>query len=428
MDFEAEAGTFCYVFVVKGLRTSEEVTRFNMGVSENVNHEFRKTHLASREDLAPDSFPQLYNLSAAFIYQFMYHPINPGLPEYVYIPPMGSEPNVKTSLFIADWNFAWEAAELRHQLLEDKVPPELDWLKKFEGSNIYLVPRCERHQYYGFAPIFHLLPQRILTNHGLPLIKKGLWPHCRADYWLEKLIPNDFDQRLSHAFARYIWKHIDSGSRIEAFSELDSLRLLAHNLDFWLPYLNMVIVKRMCQFLRTEIETKKQRRLLKQRRAELPPDILLNRPLKGGYVWCGEEDADEIVREMVEIADCKGRLRAIIDAVRSTRVEEDFSNCWSYAREDFERKLYCKRSKIRVSFVQLDDTIPVHGPESEIHEGLLWEDFLALLDTKERRIVVLLRNGHTKLRDIAKELGYANHSPVSKALARIRLKAEKYLQ
>jgi len=131
---------------------------------------------------------------------------------------------------------------------------------------------------------------------------------------------------------------------------------------------------------------------------------------------------------MVNTADSSGKLRAIIDAVQSNRVEDDFSDKWSFAKEDFERKLYRKRSKVKVSFVELDNTLPVHGPESEVHEKLLWEDFLALLKPKERHIVVCLRSGITNLKEISEKLGYANHTPVSKALKKIREKAAKYLE
>jgi len=50
-----------------------------------------------------------------------------------------------------------------------------------------------------------------------------------------------------------------------------------------------------------------------------------------------------------------------------------------------------------------------------------------LLDAKERHIVVCLRSGVTKLGDIASSLGYANHSPISKALTCIRKKAAALL-
>jgi hypothetical protein len=143
-------------------------------------------------------------------------------------------------------------------------------------------------------------------------------------------------------------------------------------------------------------------------------------PLYHSDAWRGEEEAWQATCEMVEAADRGGKLRAIIDAVRSHRVEDDFSDKWSWAREDFERKLYSKRSKCRVSFVELNDTIPVHGPDKEVDANLLWDDLLALVDPKDRSVVVCLRSGLTRVSEIAKLLGYANHSAVSKKLARIR--------
>jgi len=52
---------------------------------------------------------------------------------------------------------------------------------------------------------------------------------------------------------------------------------------------------------------------------------------------------------------------------------------------------------------------------------------ISVLDPKERRVVICLRNGITKMAEIGKLLGYANHSPISKALKQIRQKAAKYL-
>lgn len=96
--------------------------------------------------------------------------------------------------------------------------------------------------------------------------------------------------------------------------------------------------------------------------------------------------------------------------MRSNRVEDDFSEHWTYAREDFERKLYRKCSKIKVRFVELTDTIPVQGPETEVEGNLVLGDFLALLDEREQHVVVLLHSGYTTIRDVASILGYKNHS------------------
>ena len=145
-------------------------------------------------------------------------------------------------------------------------------------------------------------------------------------------------------------------------------------------------------------------------------------------MWLGEREVRNVAHELVELADKEGNLRGILEAIRSNRIEDDFSDRWSYAKEDFERKIYRKRSKYKVNFVELKDTIPVQGPETEIEENQCWEDFISLLDTKEKRIVVCIRDGHTKVGEISKILGYANHSPVSKALKDIRLKAKNFIE
>ena len=57
---------------------------------------------------------------------------------------------------------------------------------------------------------------------------------------------------------------------------------------------------------------------------------------------------------------------------------------------------------------------------------MLFADFLALLDKRERQVVILLQSGVTRVGDVASILGYKNHSPVSKRLAKIRKKAAEY--
>ena len=151
-------------------------------------------------------------------------------------------------------------------------------------------------------------------------------------------------------------------------------------------------------------------------------------PRKGGDFWRGEAEAKRARQALVGTADGTGRLRGILDAVRSNRLEDDFSDCWSFSREDFERKLHHKRAKVKVIFVELPDTVAVQGPESEIVGNMVTNDFLALLDVKERQIVMCLNSGITKLTEIAQILGYANHSPVSKKLTRIRHLAEQHLR
>lgn len=138
-------------------------------------------------------------------------------------------------------------------------------------------------------------------------------------------------------------------------------------------------------------------------------------PRVGSDLWRGEAEAAETVQWTVDAADTDGRLRGIIEAVRTNRVEDDFSDRWSHAREDFERKIRQTRLKVKIRFVELPDTITVQGPETEVIGNMVTADFLTLLDTTGKQTVVLLNSGHTKLGDVADLLGYRNHSPVASA-------------
>ena len=391
-----------------------------------------KEELASGDNLDRDIFPGLYNISSAFFYQFMPQPLSSDLPEFVYIPFKAHQKkrdSYWTDCHIAlnQWNLSWEAGQLRHELFEDKLPTQLKWLERFEDANIYLLPDTNP-KYEAYLPLYHLLPQRTLRNFNLPLLKRGIWPPSGFSHLTLLLLPSNFESQLSEAFAHHIWPLLIRGSKMKAFTKDDPIVILSHSLNYWLPYTYRVAEERLRLFPRVECENADQEKKLYQTRRKMPGDVKVNRPLKGGYIWAGEDDAWEATKQIVEVADKHGKLREIIEAVKANRVEDDFSDCWSYAREDFERKLYKKRSKTKVAFVQLDDTVPVHGPYSQLEENLLWEDFIALLDKKERKVVVCLRSGITKVGEISRILGYANHSPVSKALARIRLKAKQYLE
>ena len=149
-----------------------------------------------------------------------------------------------------------------------------------------------------------------------------------------------------------------SGSPLRAFSGSDPIRLLAHNLDFWLPPVTAVIqdILRDLPVVDNDVE-------------EGPPPLIdgtvlegavMANPRMGTDLWRGEAEAAEALRWTVDQADADGQLRGILDAVRSNRVEDDFSEYWSYAREDFERKLYHKRSKIKVRFVELTEIGRAH--------------------------------------------------------------------
>jgi hypothetical protein len=400
-------------------------------ISKKLFSQFTQEELERPEELDAENHPRLYNISSAFLYRHLPIPKTKTQPEFVYIPlpneeDSNSEARLEVEVTISKWNMAWESGQLRSDIFRKHLPESLNVLKKYQGENVYLLPRLSFHRYDAYRPIYHLLPKHRLEYFGLPLLKRGLWPFNLRDWIIDHVLPEDFDERLSNAFSAHIWPFLNSGSRKSAFSHTEPIRVLSHNLDYWLPYLYQVVEDRLSTFDRVEFEDEKHPKEIAKIKKRLASDVDVVRPLKGGDIWVGQQDAQHVTNQLIEKADAKGNLRAIIDAIRSNRIQDDFSDHWSYAKEDFERKLYHKRSKIKVNFVELKDTIPVHGPESEAEENILWEDFLTVLSEKEKRVVVCLKQGFTRVGEIATLLGYANHSPVSKSLTRIRNKAKKF--
>jgi len=381
---------------------------------------------ASGDKAEPDTYPRMRNISAGFMYRAVIRASDPDPTEYVTLDmghALGSDSSLRLANSVSSWNMQWEAGQYRRRVFdEEDLPPQLARIADRGDFNVLFVPRTST-RYHEYAPLFHLLPARTLRRFGLPQLHAGQWPFLAQFTEMDDYLPPDFAGRLGRAWASTVWRHLIPGSSLSAFTGDDPIRLLAHNMDFWLPPVTQVI-----QGLLGELPIVDKGvpdgPLVLEDGSELPGAVIGN-PRMGSDLWCGEAEAAETLTCVVEEADTTGRLRAILDAVRSNRVEDDFSDRWSYAREDFERKLYRKRNKVRVRFVELTDTIPVQGPDTEVENAMVFSDFLALLNKRDREIVVLLNSGTTKLTEIAEILGYANHSAVSKRLARIRRQAER---
>jgi len=386
-----------------------------------------KTHNAllsvTDEQAGPLRYPRLEGISKIVRHDpFAVRAMEPADPEYVTVPLS----DARTALAVAVWNSQWEAAQLRPLVLGDNaLAASMHKVVDRRDVNVIFVPRTAS-RYYEYAPLFHLLPRAALERHDLPLMPPGQWPFYLQRGDVDASLPADFHDRLSRAWAGVVWRHLmpQPHSPISGFTPDDPIRLLAHNLDFWIPPVTEVLQETVRDFP-PMFSTGRQQ-------TPLPGSILglegavLAGPRARGDIWCGEREAAEALRRTVEAADADGRLRGILDAVRSHRCPDDFSSRWTTAREDFERKLYSKRSKVRVRFVELTDTIPVHGPETEVLDRLLCADFMALLDERDRTVVVLLHSGVSKLTEVAEIMGYRNHSAVSKRLDKIRQQAARF--
>jgi hypothetical protein len=384
---------------------------------------FNRDHwLIPHDEPTPDTYPRMTNMSAGFWFKRTLRATKPEPPEYVTLPLLGG--SIESLVSVAEWNMVWEAAQFRRRVFdEDRLAPEVVRIADQGDINIVIVPRS-RSRYFEYEPLFHMLPKTALERFGLPLLRCGQWPFLTSLGDPDRCLPADFETRLAAAWASRVWPHLISGSPQSAFSKDDPIKILAHNLDFWIPAATSVTQQILTEF--PEVENGASPGPVTLVDGSVLDGAIVGNPRMGGDIWRGEGEAADALERTVEEADQTSRLRGIVDAVRSHRVEDDFSGQWSFAREDFERKLYRKRSKVGVRFVELTDTIPVQGPETEVLGNIVTAGFMALLSERQRQIVVLLSSGFTKLTEIAEVLGYANHSPISKQLAQVRRQAELY--
>ncbi|WP_211239336.1 sigma-70 family RNA polymerase sigma factor [Actinokineospora inagensis] len=377
---------------------------------------------------AADLYPRLWTLSPAPLHRRMLRAREPEAPEFVTLPMSGGNSESTSVLVgqVAKWNMQWEAAQFRRRVMaEEDLSPRMLAIAEQGDVNVVFIPRT-RSRYHEYAPLFHLLPRTVVERHGLPLLHGGHWPFLAEHTPVDPYLPTNFAEALSRAWASVVWHDLMSGSPMAAFTRDDPVRLLAHNLDFWLPAVTSVLQESLSKFPQVgDVVTAEPPRLVD---GSPLTGTYWDAPRQGGDVWLGETDAAGVRDRVVDQADADGKLRGIIEAIRTNRVADDFSDRWSYAKEDFERKVHHKRLKIKVTFVEMTDVVPVHGPETEVIGRVLVGDFLTLLKPKDRELIVLLYSGMTSFTDIAEQMGYANHSAVSKRLERIRKRAADFFE
>jgi len=321
-------------------------------------------------------------------------------------PVSQSEDRLKLACAIFDWNMQWEGGPCRAIDL-DELPPELGFLRKREGeetptsapSDIVLVATSPDDVYHRWAPLYHLLPRATLQKFGLPIIRRGIWPGRAFTFGKDRIRPA-LQSVLERAFAYHVWG-MGFGSRKSppsAFSRHEPIKMIAHDLNFWLPHME-VLLRQYNDVERVPLDPGDDLPAT----LEIDSEMRFELPRKGMEVWTGEAEAANVTRDLIEMADARGQLRGLLDAIRCNRVAEDFSPIWSRDREDFERKLYGRRKRARVSFVEIGDSIPVHNADAELHDGMLYRSLMATVNVKDREVVVCLHKGLTRVKEIAGE-------------------------
>jgi hypothetical protein len=253
--------------------------------------------------------------------------------------------------------------------------------------------------------------------------------------------PPDFAERVERAFARYMWARIcpEKRARPEFFSSASPLKLMAGDVRFWMQRIYRIALDRReaCfepvpddEEWKPMVELEREFREMLREKQEDGDPFVLRRPLYGGDLWDSneEEEREAVIEEAIHGAGVIESLDPVIELLSSHRTHEDFSDEYSWIKEDFERSFYSKRAKLRVELVETIDDAPVwECDECEGYTDLLFRDVLAALDVNERKLLLAIRHGKTVC-ELTREHGLRGHASISRRLQRIKDAVLKLLQ
>lgn len=360
--------------------------------------------------------------------------------------------------YISDWNRQYRSGLLRDADTLEWVQRIVPALRRRPNPNIFLVPRINGYSELH-AMLASVVPEDILRRHGIEKVKANFWlvpvlhRFCKdldKPQALERMPFREYEARkrdaagvyapaACRAFEEYIWTKLvrDHRCRYEFFEPRSPLRLLAGDIPFWMNRLYRVAVEQSEGFKEVSEEGEKwqsiealTRKLRKCIPKEQWSNFLVRRPLMGGWLWDPDdpEECEAVVEEMLDGGGVMDSLHEILEVLHTHRTHEDFSDRYSWIKEDFERSFYRKRAKVRVTLLETVDESPVwSAKEPAGYAELLFRDLLSFLDRRDQHIIIAVRQGKT-VSEIACGLGHKGHAVVSRRLQAIKAKVRKLLE
>lgn len=140
-----------------------------------------------------------------------------------------------------------------------------------------------------------------------------------------------------------------------------------------------------------------------------------------------EEKADSLfnnaVDTLMEVMDYGG----VVSTSKEIGTPEDFSKIpLNYPRNDFEKKYNHSGAKTKVDFSSVQAETELQNKKVQsytvdelVENSVLVSEFFTILDDTDKKILKYVLSGYTQ-NEIAEEMGFANHSVVSKHMKKIR--------
>lgn len=325
-----------------------------------------------------------------------------------------------------------------------------------KNPNIVIAPtHCGYSELLGM--LGSLLPDDLLASYGIdrPESNFWLWPLVESNKIrsLENLelyssgqlnqISDEHLIKLASvvpiAFEKWIWTRLTRSKRfgLRDFARDSSLRMLAGDIRFWMHRLYRIaielyesspVVEQDDESWHSldEISLKMNSVIPKHQRK----NFKVSRPRMGGQLWQSDDPSErEWVTDLLVRGDTTFQsLEPIVDVLMGSAAHEDFSDRYSWIKEDFERAFYSKRSRVKVRMFEFIDNCAVHqGVETPGYEDILFRDVMAFFDARDRTIILALRQGKTQS-EIAEQLGHSGHASICRRVKAIEFKMQEILR
>ncbi|MDL2324181.1 hypothetical protein LJC61_03390 [Ruminococcaceae bacterium OttesenSCG-928-A16] len=246
-------------------------------------------------------------------------------------------------------------------------------------------------------PMFYLLPQEILDVTSYADFPRSPYQVRDSDKWMEVYRSEHFQRIVLDGMGNMVWRQLGIKAMMESYSGYSPLWILCR-LDVWL---GAAIEKGWNVRTLSAVSPTFQFPVFSLAEA----DFLFYLFVKSGKLECPVDEIIAIVKEYP--------------------AHEDYDPAWnSRGKRDFYRKWYHSRAKTKVDMLGdgLDWERMANVSEdsrNQIDLRIDCEYFRRTLSSTDQKIWDLMLAEYTQ-EQIAKILGFANHTPVTKRIKKMR--------
>lgn len=268
-----------------------------------------------------------------------------------------------------------------------------------------------------FLPAFYYIPKSIIDKCGAEIKSIPRNPKKLLHDWdaIVKVESDLFKLVITDTYAYMVWPFMGLDGTLETYSGYKPSWLFAHAAPYWMYALQDAGI------------IPKAQTLLKDGGVDEDFGYVSENEIAGLFDW--------LVPQTME----QHNMDAVIETAAEFRCFEDFDERRSHQKVDFYRQWYHSRTQHRM--ISLEEYQAKYAEKHDGMEGDIADDrvdvelgvtadiqveqFTATLTDKEKEILLMRMEGAT-LEEIAKKLGYKNHSGVLKRIRRIGLEYEKF--